>query len=223
VLFSLPPSCGGLPVAGKPFEQLPRTVPIESAGGVRWVDDAVFRGRHHGRTVRLTKVSPSRPPKVPQPSPTVSHRSAPDADCPADGRPGVQPWEAAAFLDETAARYPVTYAGGWIDAQGRVTAQFTDAPGGYEADLRSRFFGSLCVGDAEFTLAELKALQARLTTELLPVLERYDRRFTSGAVNEPRNDMDIGIDLPAPRAMRDEVRRTFGPAVHLMSPVRVVG
>jgi hypothetical protein len=224
VELSLPPRCRGLEITGKSFEAVPPTVSVESSGGVRFTDWAVFRGRLHGRTVRLTKVTPNvRPKTPPPPSPTVSHLSPPDADCPADGRPGVQPWEAAAFLDETAARYPATYAGGWIDPQGRVTARFTDAPGEYEADLRSRFSGSLCVDDAEFTLAALKALHAQLITELLPVLERYDRRFTSGAVNEPRNDVDVGIDLPVPTAMREELRRRYGPALHLMSSVRVVG
>jgi hypothetical protein len=223
VELSLPPSCGGLPVSGQPFDEVPRSVPIDSAAGVRWADDAVFRGQLHGRTVRLTKVSPIRSPNTPPASPTASHLSLPDADCAPEGRPGVQPWEAAAFLDETASRYAATYAGGWIDPQGRVTARFTDAPGAYEDDLRSRFGGSLCVGRARFTLAELKALQDRLTTELQPALEQYDRRFTSGAVNEPRNHVDVGIDLPAPKAMREELRRRYGPALHLMSAVRVVG
>ena len=166
-------------------------------------------------------MSPIRPTTTP--SPIGSHFSLPDAACPADGKPGVQPWEAAAFLAETAARYPDTYAGGWIDPQGRVTARFTDAPGAYEEDLRSRFFASLCVGRAPHTLAALKSLQTQLTTELLPVLEQYDRRFTSGAVNEPRNDVDVGIDLPAPKAMREELRRRFGDALHLISSMRVVG
>jgi hypothetical protein len=220
VELSLPPRCRGLPVKGKSFAAVPRSVRVESAGGVRFTDWAIFRGRLHGRTLRLTKVSPITRPKTTP----VSERDRPDAACPADGKPGVEPWEAAAFLDETAARYLATYGGGWIDEQGRVTARFTDAPGAYEADLRSRFSASLCVERAPYTLPELEAVQNELIgPELLALGEKYERRMSTAEVNLWRGHVDAYVDLPLPKALVAELRRRFGDRLHVTSAVRVVG
>lgn len=221
VELSLPPHCRGLPVKGKSFELVPSTVRAEWASEVHFTDWAVFRGRLHGRTLRLTEVSPNTPPKKTTP---VSELDRPDAACAPDGKPGVQPWEAEAFLDETAARYPDTFGGGWIDEQGRVTARFTDAPGVYEADLRSRFFASLCVERAPYTLPELMAVQNELLSpEVLALGEKYHRRMSSADVNLWRGHVDAYVDLPLPKAMQAELRRRFGDKLHVTSAVRVVG
>jgi hypothetical protein len=221
VELSLPPRCRGLPVKGTSFALVPSTVRVEWASEVHFSDWAVFRGRLHGRTLRLTKVSPNTRTKQ---TTSVSELDRPDAACPPDGKPGVQPWEADAFLDETAARYPDTFGGGWIDEQGRVTARFTDAPGAYETDLRSRFFASLCVEPAPYTLPELKAVQNELSSpELLALGERYERRMSSADVNVWRGHVDASVELPLPKAMQAELRRRFGDKLHVSSAVRVVG
>jgi hypothetical protein len=220
VELSLPPNCDGLAVTGVRFESISRTVRVDSAAGVRWADWAVVRGQLRGRTLRVISVSPIRaldPAKA-----ASSEFSAPDATCPTTGNPGVQPWEAQTFRDQLAADFPTTYAGGWIDQHGVVVVRFTDAPGTYDEQLAARFGGAFCIEGGRFTLAQLQDVFARFGAELPALTTKYDRRFVTGEVNQFENHVDLVLDMPPPAAMRAELRRRLGDALHVTSTAQVI-
>lgn len=171
---SLPPQCGGLPVAGLDWADISWA---ETAGDTTWAE-ARLVGTFDGEQFTLTR-APERAddPPVTEPDPFASPCPEPSGGWVVidAGRATQEAFDAA---QSYAAAQP-EYAGLWIDQIGIsagvggfdaasfvLNVTFTGDPVGHEATLRAIYGGPLCVGGARNSAAELESIVAGLPVVL---------------------------------------------------------
>ena len=184
VLESLPPQCGGVPIAGWDWAIVDGE---QQANDTTWIDTVQITGAFDGTTFTLAS---ARVPtaEVADVGPPPDERHAPCTE-PEGG------WEAqgAKFVPPTSGGSHALYgpvneyvaaqpdgAGTWIDWMSGAdltsgdndptkmifVAQFTGDLARHEADLRQIWTGALCVAEAPLTSEALKALAAEITTPI---------------------------------------------------------
>lgn len=164
VADSLPPQCGGVPLVGFDWDDVPGE---EAASGTTW-GEAHLVGTFDGERFTLTEPA-SAPRRGDRPDPTTSDYS-PACDDPdvVDPAADVEDWyRASEALGEITDRVAM-----WVsDPQGPWDGPFTVSvvmrPGGREAArerIRQHWDGPLCVIERDAkTVAELAAVQRDLT------------------------------------------------------------
>jgi hypothetical protein len=174
VAFSLPPQCGGMPVAGLDWAAIPWA---ETVGDTTWAE-ARLVGTFDGEQFTLTR-APER--AADQPAPEPDPFASPCLE-PSGGWVVTDPGHATQEAFDAAQSYAAAqpeYAGLWIDQLGAPAVEggfdaasfvlnvtFTGDPAGHEAALREIYGGPLCVGGAERSAAELDSVVAGLPVVL---------------------------------------------------------
>ena len=194
VLDSLPPQCGGVPVAGWSWGDVEGE---ESRSGVTWGDFHVI-GTYDGTTFTLVDPGP------PQPNPDEDgDQFAPPCPEPQGGWVDVDP--AMAGDDDRIAAMHVaeniaSYAGIWIgyleepvdeQAPGEyvVTVAFTGDPTVHEPAIRQAWGGPLCLTSVKHTFAELRRAQRDLGDG---GAERLGLQMTWSDVDITANRVELG-------------------------------
>jgi hypothetical protein len=209
VAESLPPQCGGIPLDGLDWAQVPWA---EFAGGVTWAEMAVTV-RHLEKRFELVG-TPAEPDTLPEPPPV-------DFTPPCQPPPGGWVWtddpratpehmqEAIAYAESQPDRSAV-----WVyslmddpmeaDETGRqeyvLVALFTGDVETHEAELRSLWGGPLCVAQGTTDSSDLTAIQEELTDLLLEGEVPGVVGFGSSSVDEVAGLVDIGALIIEPDA-----------------------
>ena len=184
VAESLPPQCGGPPVAAWDWDD--HAGDFEDVGGVRWGEFHVV-GTFDGESFTATRVTPAdeyEPPDVDEPDPFVTTCEEPTGGWVVDPSLVSYGDEDAAF--RAADRLP-DYAGAFLDTSRDprppeeldqaltdggndsidvstwiVNVKVTDDPARAEAAIREVWGGGLCISTAIHTMAELRRVQGQL-------------------------------------------------------------
>lgn len=219
VLDSLPPQCGGIPIAGWDWDAVTGE---ETAGGTTWGDFEVT-GRYDGKVFTLLEAGPPhRPQDEGQDDPIVSGCSEP-----AGG------WERPnpALTSErdrqkaiSAARGEPDFAGAWLDYIDEpteftdpqdviLTLAFTDDLEGHENDIRKSWGGPLCVVEHAFTLDRLEEIR----DELHSSAEELELQILWSSVSENRNVVELGVVVLDP-ATQNEIDERYGEGTVEITP-----
>jgi hypothetical protein len=187
---SLPPQCGGPPVAGLDWAAVPTK---ESLHGTTWASVRLV-GTFDGVTFTLTEPPTVPGPVTAGPSPPPPITSA--CPAPAGGWRVVDPSKVSAAQWEATLQYINGLpdgAGIWVDqsinpagpendpTKQVLNVAFSGDLAGHERDIRARWGGPLCVTHHSRTSAELQALQSKLTIGLLEAEGNY---YFGSAVDE---------------------------------------
>jgi len=199
VLTSLPPQCGGVPLAGWDWALAEGE---ESANGTTWGDYRVV-GTFDGTTLTLTE-APGKPQReaataaeellaTPCAEPpdgweVPDRRRAGEDDLrPASTYSTAQPGRAAFWID----RQGASPYGPAPDGQVILNAGFTGDIARHERELRALWGGPLCVRQMERTVRELVAVQDKLTSG--DAAEDLDLTVLHSSVLEPRGVVELGV------------------------------
>jgi hypothetical protein len=177
VLDSLPPQCGGVPLRGFTWAQLP-PASVRRAGAVTWAGGVHLVGSYDGTTLTLTQ-----PPTL-APSPTPGPKTTPSFDTPCTPPAGgwrlVDPakvrqadWSA---LDTYVNGQP-DYAASWLDPSSRVqgatgqpagnvyTAAFTGDVDAHRRAIAAVWGGAVCVVRRAHSRADVARVQQQLFSD----------------------------------------------------------
>lgn len=209
---SLPPQCGGLPLAGWDWAAVEGE---EAAGGTTWGDYRVT-GTYDGTTFTVT----DPPVAATAGGGGFSGLSTPCSE-PHNGYLDREPARATPErLDQAIAlaRSHDNLGGVWLDdpSQPRpdgstrsghlvLNVSFTGDLEDRQAELEAAWGGFVCVSRAEHTLAELQAVQAEVTAS-----PPAGATVLSSAVSEPDNVVELTVVLATPQLQADLDAR-FGP------------
>ena len=204
---SLPPQCGGLPIAEWDWDAISGE---ESAAGATWGTYEVV-GNFDGRTFNLIEAG------APPDSPSGEGDSI-EAACaePSEGDPSLVS-EADRLAAIKAAERSPSFAGAWIDYIDEpseftdpkdtiLSLAFTGDLGGHEEEIREHWGGPLCVTEYEHPLTRLSEIQKELSGDAgrdlgLEVL------FSDISVN--RNLVEIGV-VVIDADTREEIDERYG-------------
>jgi hypothetical protein len=214
VMESYPPQCGGWPVLGLDWSQLPPDA-YEEAAGVRW-GRFELTGTWDGERLTLTApaVPAGRPGHVPEPPQDEVTTPCPAPD---GGWTAVDPEKADGpareAVIERAHRMP-GFAGVWIDGVGGsggevLNLRFTGDPAEREAELRQLWGGPLCLASARHTYEELLAVQEALH-------EEFGADVIGSGVDEPGNTVSATAAV-ASRELVAALEERFGAGVVVLS------
>lgn len=197
VRTSLPPQCGGVPLRGFDFDDVPGA---ETRDGVAWVE-ATVRGTYRDGvlTVRSAR-SPVRPPPSPQRSDEELQRIW-----------AVQLDPDGEALSRWAHEQP-EYAGEWWEHDTTLVLAFTGDIERFRSEARARWQGDLRVVRRRWTEADLHALQDRLThaPRMRGRLQGAGSDIRTGVV-----ELMVLVDDEETRAIVEEIRGENAPPVHL--------
>lgn len=201
-LDSYPPQCGGPDIVGWDWDAVPEK---ESASGTTWGTYTVV-GTWDGTALTLTE-----PPGEPRwdEAPDDRDRFATPCPEPDGGWQVVDPETATDEAMQAAmdhARGQPDFAGAWVDqsvnpAAGRepvdemamndptrlvLNLRFTRDLDRYEAEVRERWGGALCVSQARASMSELAAIRREVEEELA-------RRMTHSSIDEVTGRIEVGV------------------------------
>jgi hypothetical protein len=190
---SLPPQCGGVPVAGLDWAAVPWA---ETAGDTTWAE-ALLVGTFDGERFTLTG-APQVPndETLPEPDPFAGPCPEPSggwavtdpalageaAFGAAQAYAAAQPDNAGLWIDQL--QDPVGLLEGGFDAASFVlNVTFTGDLAGHEAALREIYGGPLCVGGAKHSAAELDSVVAGLPVALTSAEAEAAGIFAAGGAS----------------------------------------
>jgi hypothetical protein len=194
---SRPPQCGGVPLRGFDFADVPGA---ESADDVVWVE-ATVRGTYRDGVLHVDAAS--RPVRPPEPPPTPEDELQRIWAVQQDPR--------AEVLARWAHEQP-EYAGEWWEHDTTLVLAFTGDVERLDREARTRWTGDLRVERRRWRDADLHALQDRLTHD-----PRLRGRF-QGAGSDIRTgvvELMVLIDDEETRAIVEEIRGPDAPPVVL--------
>ncbi len=177
MLDSLPPQCGGLPLHGFAWSQLPPTA-VHRSGPVTWAGGVRLVGTFDGTTLTLTRPASLAPAdgvgtgERPRPPPRSRRRARlpPAVGASSTRQGGQDDWSA---LDAYVTRQP-DYSTSWIDASSHVqgatgqpagnvfTAAFTGDAAAHRRAIAAIWGGAVCVVTRPYSRADLARVQAEI-------------------------------------------------------------
>jgi hypothetical protein len=221
VAESYPPQCGGPDVVGLDWGEVDGE---ESANGTTWGTFSLT-GTWDGASLTLTR--PAGPPEPP--APDQEDPFATPCDPPSGGW-GVEDPSVATEADLQAAidhaRAQRSHAGVWLDSLVEVAEErpfdaaevvlnlrFTADADRHAHAVRRLWGGPLCVVEAEYTLAELRAVQQRLHDEVDGVL--------MSSTDEVTGTVEVWLPVVDEQLRRD-LRDRYGDFVEASGVLRPV-
>lgn len=211
---SLPPQCGGIPIANWDWDDAPNE---ETAAGITWGTYHVV-GTFDGTTFTVTE-PPAEPTYPPDEGPMESPCLEPEG--------GWQPSDPSRIsqgdLDAAvaAARRSPDHAGVWVTyleepvTENNATPDnillnvaFTSNLAEHEAELAAIWGGPLCVVEHELPLDELLKIQKQLQE----IAQRHDIDFLFSSTDERLGIVEIGVVI-SNEAFEQELAERFGPGV----------
>lgn len=219
VATSLPPQCGGVPVAGWDWNEVTGE---ERIGGVTWGDYHV-EGTYDGTTFTLLVAGPPHPQAEEDGDQFAAPCSAPEG-----GWVDTDPLRTK-DSDRTAAMRVAegidSYAGLWIDylvdpvdeqppGAYILVVGFTDDPQLHEAAIREVWGGPLCLTSFTYTFKELRQAQHDLGDG---GAERLGIQMLTSGIDAMDNQVDLGAVVFDP-SMQVALDERYGPGLVHVEP-----
>lgn len=225
VATSLPPQCGGPPVANWDWGAVPGE---QSGSGTTWGEYVVV-GTYDGYSFALTQPATAAPP----PAQAFSGLTTPCPE-PHNGHLPADPARAAethlAAATALARRQP-DLGGLWLDQpdtprpDGSVrrgslvlNVAFTGSLEQHERELRAEWGGALCVSLATRSLSALRATQS----DLWGAAPRLGLQLLAAGIDEPRNAVAATVVLATPKDQAAVDARFGTGVVRLQSALQMV-